>query len=323
LNRPAGFRAQAPAAGSFGKGLECRTVPAVRYPMKTLLISLLALAAFARASAQVTLELALDQEQFLPDEAVRLTVKITNTSGQQLHLGADPDWLTFSVESEDQFMVSKNSDVPVVEPFDLESSQMGIKRVDLQPYFQMGRIGRYKVTATMRVKQWSLTVNSKPMQFDIIHGAELWSQDFGMMAASNQPPESRKYTLIKANYLREQLRLYVQVGTGDGSQIYKVAPLGPLVSFSAPEEQVDRLNQLHVLWQTGARSFSYVVVGTGGATVSRDVYDNFNSRPRLSVTTNGDVVVNGGVRRLKPEEVPLVKSPAEAAPSTSVPPSKQ
>jgi hypothetical protein len=281
--------------------------------MKTLLVSLLALVTLARASAQVKMELALDQDQFLPNEAIRLTVKITNTSGQQLHLGAEPDWLTFNVESEESFIVAKVSDVPVVEPFDLESSQLAIKHVDLQPYFQMGRTGRYKVTATMRVKQWSLTVDSSPIHLDVIHGGELWSQDFGVLVSSNVPPESRKFTLIKANFLREQLRLYVQVSNGDESVVYKVAPLGSLVSFSMPEERVDRLSQLHVLWQTGAQSFTYAVISADGATVSRDTYDNFNSRPRLSVTPDGEVVVKGGVRRAKPGEVPFVKLPAPAA----------
>src|ERR1022692_4835984 len=123
--------------------------------MKTFLISLLALTACLRASAQVTVDLGLDQEQFLPNEAVKLAVKITNRSGQPVHLGADANWLTFNVESEDGFVVVKNAEVPVVDAFDLESSQMATKRVDLQPYFMMGKPGRYKVTATVRIKEWS------------------------------------------------------------------------------------------------------------------------------------------------------------------------
>jgi hypothetical protein len=245
----------------------------------------------------------------LPNESVRLAVKITNQSGQTLYLGAAPDWLTFNVESQDDFVVVKNSEVPVVEPFDLPSSQMATKHVDLQPYFQIGRAGRYKVTASMRIKEWGLTVNSAPVHFDVIHGGELWSQDFGVMTPSNAAPLSRKYTLIKANYLQQQLRLYVQVSSGDGGEVYKVAGLGPLVSFSLPEEQVDPGNRLHVLWQTGAQAFSYVIVGSDGAILQRDTYDNFNSRPHLGINDSGAVLVQGGVRRPKPDELPQVKSP--------------
>ena len=286
--------------------------------MKKLFISVLMLLAFFCAPAQVSLELALDQDEFLPNEAIRLTIKITNTSGQQLHLGADQAWLTFSVESADGIIIEKKGEVPVVEEFDLESSQMATKHVDLQPYFQLGRPGRYKVTATMHIKEWGLAVNSAPVHFDIIHGGEMWSQDFGVMVATNAPPEARKYMLIKANYLREQLRLYVQVSSGDGGSVFRVAPLGPLVSFSAPEEAVDRISQLHVLWQTGAQSFCYAVIAPDGSLMLRDTYDNANSRPHLTVNDTGEVVVRGGVRRPKPGELPPPNTPAVS----SVPPTK-
>jgi hypothetical protein len=278
--------------------------------MKTFLALLLTTLVFASGSAQMNVDLALDQDQFLPNEAIRLAVKVTNRSGQPVHLGADASWLTFSVESEDGFVVIKNGEVPVVEEFDLESSQMATKRVDLQPYFVVGKPGRYHVTATVRIKAWSLTVNSAPKYFDVINGAELWAQNFGVVLATNTAPVPLKYTLVEANYLRDQLRLYVQVGSGDGSRVFKVAALGPLVSFSAPEAQVDRVSQLHVLWQTGAQSFSYMIVSPSGAVMSRDTYENFNSRPRLAVNAGGEVVVQGGVRRSKPEELPSVKLPA-------------
>ena len=278
--------------------------------MKTLLVSILALAALFRVSAQVSVDLAMDQDQFLPNEAMRLAVKITNQSGQPVHLGADASWLTFSVESADGYVVIKNDEVPVVDEFDLESSQMATKHVDLQPYFVMDKPGRYKVIATMRIKQWGLTITSAPKSYDIINGAERWSQDFGVLVATNTAPEPRKYTLVQANYLREQLRLYVQVSSGAGSHVFKVTALGPLVSFSAPEAQVDRVSRLHVLWQTGAQSFSYTIVSPNGTVILQDTYDNFNSRPHLKVNTSGEVVEQGGVRRSKPSDLPAVKLPA-------------
>jgi hypothetical protein len=283
--------------------------------MRTLFVSVLALLACFRAAGQVSMDLALDQNEFLPNEAIRVTVKITNTSGQVLHLGSDEAWLTFSMETADGTVVVKNGEVPVVEPFDLESSQMAIKHVDLQPYFQLARPDRYKVIATMRIKAWGLTVNSPPAQFDLIHGGEIWSQNFGVPGASNAPPESRRYTLIKANYLREQLRLYLQVSSGDGFSTFKATALGPMVSFSLPEEEVDPLSRLHVLWQTGGQSFCYVTVSPDGLVLSRDVYDNFNSRPHLVLNDSGEVRVRGGTRRPKPGEIPLVREPVISATS--------
>ena len=286
--------------------------------MKTfpLVLVLAALTAF-RAAAQVSVEITMDQEQFLPSEAVPVAVKITNRSGQQLHLGAAADWLTFSVESTDGFIVIKNAEVPVTGEFDLESSQIGIKRVNLQPYFQMGRHGRYKVIATLRIKDWSASVNSAPKTFDVVNGAKLWSQDFGVPGVTNSPPEVRKFTLEEANYLRLQLRLYVRVSDQSESQVFKVTTLGQMVSFSDPDAKVDRTSQLHVLWQAGAQVFNYALINANGEVVRQEVYNNAGSRPRLVVNEQGEVAVAGGTRRVKPEELPVapvvpwVKAPNE------------
>ena len=284
--------------------------------MNTLLVFTFALMAFFRASAQVDIDLSLDQDYFLPSETIPLAVKITNRSGQQLHLGADADWLTFNVESDDGFVVIKNAEVPVQGEFDLETSQLAIKRVDLQPYFAMTKPGRYRVIATLHIKDWSAQLASQPKPFDVIAGAQLWAQDFGVKDGTNAAPEVRKYTLEQANYLKEQLRLYVQVSDAAEDTVYKVTALGPMVSFSRTEAQVDRSSRLNVLWQAGASSFSYSIVNPDGTVAVQDYYDNFYSRPRLTVNENGDVVVLGGTRRPKPTELPIVKPPNQLPPLT-------
>ena len=286
--------------------------------MKTLPILLaLALTAFTRASAQVSVEVELGQEQFLPGEAMVVATKITNRSGRPLHFGAAANWLTFSVESMDGFVVIKNGEVPVTGEFDLESSQMGTKRVDITPYFAMTRPGRYKVIATLRVKDLSAETSSQPKIFDIISGARLWTQEFGV-PSTNGAPEMRKYSLEQASYYNASMRLYVQVGDTADARVYKTTQLGQTLSFSRPEAQVDRKSILHVLWQSGAQSFSYSRVDPTGAVVGRDIYDDATTHPRLGVNEDGDMVVMGGVRRPKPGEVPAVQMPVEtAAPAPS------
>jgi hypothetical protein len=275
----------------------------------------LTLLTLANAPAQVSVEVVLDQEQFLPSESMPVAVRITNRSGQTLHFGADANWLTFSVESADSFVVIKKSDVPVAGEFDLDSSQMAIKRVDLAPYFVLSQVGRYRIIATVRIKAWNTEITSPPKEFDVINGAKLWSQDFGLPApagVTNRAPEVRRYSLIEANYLKSQLRLYVQVSDESEARVFKVSAVGPLVSFSQPEAKLDRISNLHLLCQSGAQAFIYSVVNPDGDILRRETYDYSNSRPRLSVNDNGDVVVVGGVRRVKPNELPQVKPPNEA-----------
>jgi hypothetical protein len=236
-----------------------------------------------------------------------------------LHLGADANWLTFSVESADGFRVAKNAEVPVVGEFDLDSSKLAIKRVDLQPYFGLTEKGRYHVTATLLIKDWSAKVVSPAKGFDVIGGVKLWSQDFGVpppAGVTNGAPEIRKYALEKAaledpKYQNSPLRLYVQVGDAAESRVLKVVPIGKMVSFSEPEAQVDRFSNLHVLWQSGASIFTYAVVDPDGGLLRQEIYDYVSARPRLGLNADGEVVVAGGVRRVRPVDLPVVKMPQE------------
>jgi hypothetical protein len=264
------------------------------------------------ALAQVTVEVELDQQQFLPSESLPVAVRITNRSGQPLHLGADADWLTFSVTAVDSFVVTKIAEVPVQGEFDVDSGQMATKRVDLAPYFKLTRQGSYRVVATVRIKDWNMALASPPQAFDVIDGAKLWSQTFGLPApagTTNGNPEVRKYTLEEANYLRSQLRMYVQVSDESERRIFKVRAIGPMVSFSQPEARLDRLNRLHVLYQSGARVFNYSVINPDGDIVWQENYDYLDARPRLQNDEKGNITVLGGVRRVKPDDVPLVQPP--------------
>jgi hypothetical protein len=272
----------------------------------------------SRAAAQVTVELVLDQEEFLPGEPVPVAVKITNQSGQQIHLGAEPDWLTFSVESADGVVVDKTSEVPVQGEFDLESSQMGTKHVDIAPSFVLVRPGRYIITATLRIKAWGLKLDSPKKMFDVITGAKLWSQNFGVPTPGGMP-EMRRFTLEQASYLHSQMRLYMELSDASEMRIYKTAALGPIVSFGQPEAQIDRQSQLHALWQSGAQMFDYCRINPDGSLADREVYDDFGTRPKLVINDSGDVLVVGGVRRPKPGELPVIKPPVELPSATSAP----
>jgi hypothetical protein len=274
----------------------------------------LALLTWFSASAQITVEVVLDQRQFLPSESLPVAVRITNRSGQPLHLGADVNWLTFSVTSVDSFVVTRIADVPVQGEFDLGSSQMATKRVDLAPYFKLTRQGSYRLVATVHIKDWNEEIPSPPQSFDVIDGAKLWSQTFGLPApagVTNGAPEVRKYTLEQANYLRSQLRMYVQVSDESEIHIFKVRAIGPMVSFSQPEARLDRLSHLHVIYQSGARVFTYSVVSPDGDFVRQENYDYFNTRPRLQTDDHGNITVLGGARRVKPDDIPVVKPPSE------------
>lgn len=252
--------------------------------------------------AQVTVEIVTDQAQFLRDESLPVKVRITNRSGQTLRLGTDNQWVAFAIESLDGAIVSKLADAPVAGEFALESGQVATRQVDLTPCFDLSQSGRYTVMATVRIKEWNGEVTSKAKLFEIIRGTKIWEQEFGLPVAAGAP-EMRKFTLQQAND-QKVLKLYVRLTDPDENRVFKVFPLGPLVSFSHPEAQLDKAGYLHVIFQTGARSFLFFVIHPGGEVILRQTYDYAATRPTLRSNDEGRIFVTGGTRRLTTGDIP-------------------
>ncbi|HEY9173437.1 MAG TPA: hypothetical protein VI136_14215 [Verrucomicrobiae bacterium] len=286
--------------------------------MRMLGVSLVAgVMATLSALAQVSVEVMLDQEQFLAGEALPLAVRISNRSGQTLRLGGDDDWLSVSVETRDHGVVSKLGDPPVRGEFTLESSQRATRRVDIAPYFNLGRQGAYRAQVTVKIAQWNQQFSSTPVSFDIITGARVWEREFGVpQPETNTPPEVRKYTLMQANYLKKGLKLYLRITDAEEAKVFRVFALGPVVSFAQPEAQIDPRCNLHVLCQTGRTTYSYTVANPDGDVLVRQTHEISGNRPRLQVGEHGKVAVVGGARRYADDDFPPREpfaKPAEAA----------
>ena len=218
------------------------------------------------------------------------------------------------MEARDGYVISKLDDPPVKGDFDVESSKVATKRVDVAPYFAMSKSGRYLITATVKLPQWNKELTAKPKGFDVIAGTKLWEQEFGVPRAADDrnPPEVRKYALQQAIHLK-QMKLYVRVTDQSESRIFRVFPIGPMVSFSQPEKQIDRDSNLHVLYQTGARSFNYSLINPEGRLIVRRTYEYSDTRPVLRADREGRIIVGGGVRRVSNDDLP-------ASEETSTPP---
>lgn len=254
--------------------------------------------------AQVTAEVVLDQEQYLPAEELLAGIRIVNHSGQTLHLGEEADWVQFTVEKLAGGAVEKLGDPPVQGAFDLESTKRATVKVDLAPRYNLREPGRYFISATVKIKEWNKSLTAKPVPFDIIEGTKLWEEVVGVpRVGETTQPETRKYTLQQANYLKSQLRLYLRVSASSG-RVIKLINVGPMISFGQPEPMVDGQSRLHLLYQNGARIFAYRVVDPEGEIKVQQTYEYTESRPRLRLDDGGKITVVGGARRLTAADLP-------------------
>ncbi len=288
-----------------------------------------AMVCLAPARAQISVEVTFDQEQYFANERLLAAVRITNLSGRTLALGTTDDWLDFAVESDDGNVVRQLVDpLPVKGEFDLPNSARATRRVNLAECFEMTRVGRYRVTALVRIPELDFEVVSPRAAVNIVRGTTVWEQTFGMPLKPGDPPgtvEIRRYELVQAMNAKS-VQLYLRLSDQSGFKVFKVFPLGPLLTFSRPEGRVDRQGNLHALFQVSARLFTYHVVGPDGEHKIRQTYQYTSSRPRLHTDANAEVSVIGGYRVENDTDLPPPPEnsgeagESESGPETTPPP---
>jgi hypothetical protein len=269
--------------------------------MRLLVIAGIVSLSLLGARAQVTVDLVLDQEQFLRDESVPVKVRITNRSGRTLKLGGAADWLSFTLESREGRNIARLAEAAVKEEFTVESSMVATRQVDIAPLYNLALPGRYSISAEVRIPEWGQEIPSKPKTFSVIGSAPLWEQVVGVPGTSGVP-EIRKYVLQQAQV--KQLKLYVRVTDQNDIKTFKLMPVGQMVSFSRPEAQVDKESNLHLLFQSGARAFIYAVVTPQGDLILRQRHDYARTRPTLRLTEAGRIAVAGGQRFFSKDDFP-------------------
>ena len=267
---------------------------------------------FVVLAQQVSVEVFIDEDEYLANESFEVRVRVTNHSGQTLHLGKEADWLTFTVGSINKKIIPRYGEVPVVSPFVLENDQKGTLHVNLAPYFGMEEPGRYRVIASVNFRELGVLAKSEPVGFYIIKGFTVWSKEFGVPKRAGDvsgPPEVRKYTLQKTSK-----KLFLRVSDPTGVKVFKVMPLDGAVSSGTPQTQLDKEGNLHLLYQAGPRSFYYCVIDPDGDLLLRQTHIYHESRPpMLERDGKGNIQTKNGARQPAPTDFPKANA-------TSTPP---
>ncbi|MGA2555313.1 MAG: hypothetical protein ABSG04_03480 [Verrucomicrobiota bacterium] len=278
----------------------------------------------------VSAALSLENNQLLPDEKMHLKLAIENRSGRDLKLGTTSDWLTFTVLGERNSVVMQTgtNHVYVEGEATVPAGETASREFNLTPYFDLRQPGRYTVKATIKLPEWQQEVAAEETTFTIVKGIQLASipdLEVGvplLQTRANQPPEIRRYRLEKSDVMAG-MKLYVRLTDASGSRTLRLVPLGLYFGYSDPDVKLDRFNDLHVLHQTDAKSFTYCVIDTLGQILERHTYKYTDQRPFLRNDADGGVAVAGGARVISDSDLPPPeKQPAAPAAGASFPGSK-
>jgi hypothetical protein len=259
--------------------------------------------------AQVKVEVLLRQErkqeqkQYLVKEPLEIGVRVVNHSGQKLNL-TKGDWLSISVMDENDFAVKQIGAMPVAEDVSIESSYMATQWLDIGQTFDFKENARYSIRARVDVFDWSRDFYTDAKYFEMIRGASLWEQKFGVpVKTPGELPEIRNYILQQALYLAEP-QLYLRITDDSGKTVHAVERLAPMIQVSRPEAQVDTLSRLHVFTQISMKDFVHIIIDPDGTIQQRDTYMIEGYRPTLKVSPSGGVYVAGGIRQLRRTDIP-------------------
>ncbi len=288
----------------------------------SILVGMLLSAVPLWGAQSISIRVSFDRDQYILGEDVTAKVEITNFSGQTLALAGDVAWLTFNVDGDAQRSVPQRAPTVDQEKFDLESAMKATYRANLTPLFDLSQPGRYRVRAIVRVADLKMAVESAPVSFQVISGAIVWNQDFGVPQPQDSPGgelEIRRYALLSVRHDRDQL--YFRLSDARTGKVFQVLHIGPLVTFK-PEAQLDQWSNLHVLYQYDARAYLYTMISPEGVRLVRESYEIGATRPRLEPQTDGRIKVGGGVRKYRSDDLPPSLSrvgPNSLAPDAVVP----
>lgn len=264
--------------------------------MKLGTVLALLLFAFAGlAHAQIQVDLKLRRLQYVAYEPLMATLAVTNLAGRDIELRdtADQSWFGFEVTTRDGQPIAPlgRSDEP---PLKIEAGKTVVRKINLAPLYPVHDFGDYRVRANVFFSDLNKYFYSQSRLFQITSARTIWRQTVGVPEGRPDAGEMRAYSLMTIRF-PDHTSLYVRVENKESGAVYATYSLGRLLSVDEPQIEIDRANQLHVLFCAAPRTWSYAHVGLNGELLKQDRLLESKTRPRLLHTKNGAIAIHGGI----------------------------
>jgi len=268
------------------------------------------------AFGQIQVDLKLPRLQFIAYEPVVATVGITNLAGRDvdLHDAAGQAWFGFEVTGQDGQVIGTLKTDSIQPPLKIETAKHVTQKINLTPLFAVHEFGTYHVRAHIYFADLDKYFYSQAKVFEVTNARPIWQRTVGIPEGTEAPGNVRSYSLL-SNRFPDHTSLYVRVEDKDTGIVYATYPLGHIIAFDEPHAELDRANQLHVLYCAAPRLWAYDRIGLNGERVSHATFMETKSRPRLVRADDGVVKIAGGMM-----ETPLSQETRSAAPKLSARP---
>ena len=247
------------------------------------------------ALAQIQVELKFPRLQYISYEPVVANLTITNLAGRDvdLHDADGQPWFGFEVTSSGDASVAPAAHAPT-EPLKIGAGKKVTRKINLTPLFAVHDFGTYRVRAHIYFADLNKFFYSSTKVFEVSDARPIWQKTVGVPAEGHASGNARTYSLM-TNRFPDHTSLYIRVEDKDGGIVYATYSLGQVIAFDQPQAELDRDNQLHVLYCAAPRAWGYARVGLNGELVSRASFSETKTRPRLVHSDDGMVKISGGM----------------------------
>ena len=257
----------------------------------TLLGFALLLAGTENASAQLGVEMSLNNTDYVSHESVKATVKVHNRSGQDVVL--PQGWLTFDVYNGSRMLSGHRGAAGGMPPFVLGAGKSITKVVSINSLYPVYDWGNYRVNASVYYPPLRNYFTSKPKRFTVTDPKPFWSESIGVSQGRNKLSSFRIYELIEHRGLK-RTEIYVRLRDAKGGRIYATYSIGRYINVTKPQATIDSQNRLHVMQMAGRQIYQHSTINSEGSFLGAQYYKGGRERPTLMIDGSGIVKVKGG-----------------------------
>lgn len=273
-----------------------------------LAVSLLALCfAALPAAAQISLELRLSRTVFMQYETVFARVKMRNYSGQPLIFGDSKELkgaLLFDIRdgSRSAALPPLDAQVYALDGVVLMPGETQTVIVPLNNFYNLNRLGVYRLHAYVRHGQLKDLFKSNELKFEVNPGVTLWNRQVGVpdvlkVAGQKNASPDRTYSV---RVMQDRSIRYLFLVIEDEKLIYAVTRIGRETGVEKFKADIDLLSRAHMIVPVAPKVFRYLVVNVNGQLEEeRYLKSSAKSNPNLvNDPTTGRVYVVGGAEAI-------------------------
>jgi|SRR5947209_11084724 len=244
---------------------------------------------------QIQVDLKFPRLQYIAYEPVVANLTITNLAGRDVDLrdNGKQSWFGFEVSASEGQPIPQVSDVTTA-PLTVAAGQRVTRKINLTPLYGVHDFGTYRVRAHIYFGDLNKFFYSETKVVEVTDARPIWQKTVGVPQDGNAQGTVRTYSLM-TNRFPDHTSLYVRVEDKDSGMVYATYSLGQIIALDQPQAELSQSNQLHLLYCSGPRMWSYARVGLNGELVSRASFAETKSRPRLVHSNDGVIKVAGGM----------------------------